>query len=904
MELETGISLLNSILVGNDVAQNKLEIVRSLNTLVRYLHDGIKDVNAWAEFISRLQPCNGMDDAQAKSMLYISEEYKNKVAVRYLSCYNLADICIQMLKAQDLSDANTILAKYLANVSFGIYKAVKTESRNQLRWAKRHRNEWDCAYADKEEIDDKWDASLPYPIVEPIIDPSGYVYEGVSSNRLEGVTATAYYKHTYEDEYGDLKQEIVLWDATQYSQENPLYTDAEGLYQWDVPQGLWQVKFEKAGYQTTYSDWLPVPPPQMDVNVGMVQATQPEVISARAYEAGETTEGSVVITFDKYMKPATLNAQNIYIKGIKGEEETLLATGEFTFPDAEVTIEESTDTLATKVSIATTDLSTFDEVYLIVDRSVESYAGINMTEVFRQKLDIEKKLTGIVVDSLINIGFGRSKTVRIAAVPTIAAAGKKVVITTASDITANIGEGDESVTVTLDADGQAEITVNGVLYGTTALKMEVVNEDITAQAMVAVVDTAFLEAVKAPVASRLSGTSLYAGQTVTLSCESKGATIYYTTDGSCPCESNTRQLYTKPIPVTEDMTLKIMSVSYQGEESEIKEYQYNIRQSEVQVELAEGWNWASHDLASPLAVSSLGEVASVVLTQEGAEFVAATQSMKIAAPKADQLTFQGAQYNPALEEIVLNAGWNWLGYPLSEMLTLEDALTYLDAEEGDVISNIEEGFSVFTAGEWTGDLKALRPGQGYMYKSQGRKGFVYNSVPSVNARALYGKRVEPIQAPWQVDVHKYADMMCIIANIYQGDYMESGNPDWIVGAFVGDECRGVGRFIGDEVYLPVRGQEGEELTITLISLTQECGSDMKEHPTFTADVAGSVADPVRFSFSDPDGLMSEELRMKNEESAGAIYDLSGRRINSQLSPVNCQLPKGVYIINGKKVVRK
>ena len=420
--------------------------------------------------------------------------------------------------------------------------------------------------------------------------------------------------------------------------------------------------------------------------------------------------------------------------------------------------------------------------------------------------------------------------------------------------------------------------------------------------MVAVVDTAFLEAVKAPVASRLSGTSLYAGQTVTLSCESKGATIYYTTDGSCPCESNTRQLYTKPIPVTEDMTLKIMSVSYQGEESEIKEYQYNIRQSEVQVELAEGWNWASHDLASPLAVSSLGEVASVVLTQEGTEFVAATQSMKIAAPKADQLTFQGAQYNPALEEIVLNAGWNWLGYPLSEMLTLEDALTYLDAEEGDVISNIEEGFSVFTAGEWTGDLKALRPGQGYMYKSQGRKGFVYNSVPSVNARALYGKRIEPIQAPWQVDVHKYADMMCIIANIYQGDYMESGNPDWIVGAFVGDECRGVGRFIGDEVYLPVRGQEGEELTITLISLTQECGSDMKEHPTFTADVAGSVADPVRFSFSDPDGLMSEEF--KNGESAGAIYDLSGRRINSQLSPVNCQLPKGVYIINGKKVVRK
>jgi UDP-N-acetylmuramyl tripeptide synthase len=143
-----------------------------------------------------------------------------------------------------------------------------------------------------------------------------------------------------------------------------------------------------------------------------------------------------------------------------------------------------------------------------------------------------------------------------------------------------------------------------------------------------------LQPVKAPVASHLSGTSLYAGQAVTLACESKGASIYYTTDGSCPCDSPTRQLYTKPIPVAEDMTLKIMSVSYQGEESEVNEYHYGIRQSEVQIDLAEGWNWASHDLAAPLAVSSLENVASVVLTQEGSDFVAATQSMKIAAEKA------------------------------------------------------------------------------------------------------------------------------------------------------------------------------------------------------------------------------------------------------------------------------
>ena len=49
--------------------------------------------------------------------------------------------------------------------------------------------------------------------------------------------------------------------------------------------------------------------------------------------------------------------------------------------------------------------------------------------------------------------------------------------------------------------------------------------------------------------------------------------------------------------------------------------------------------------------------------------------------------------------------------------------------------------------------------------------------------------------------------------------------------------------------------------------------------------------------------LSEELRVKSEESANAVYDLSGRRINSQFSILNSQLPKGVYIVNGKKVLK-
>ena len=109
-----------------------------------------------------------------------------------------------------------------------------------------------------------------------IVDPSGYVYDSATNERIEGVTATAYWieydgSNGFWDETPDNNEYDTLWDASEYNQNNPLYTNAEGKYAWDVPEGWWRVKYEKDGYQTTWSDWLPVAPPQMDVNIAMVK---------------------------------------------------------------------------------------------------------------------------------------------------------------------------------------------------------------------------------------------------------------------------------------------------------------------------------------------------------------------------------------------------------------------------------------------------------------------------------------------------------------------------------------------------------------------------------------------------------------------------------------------------------
>ena len=100
------------------------------------------------------------------------------------------------------------------------------------------------------------------------------------SNRVEGVKAEAYYLEKVLDKFGEPtgEEKESLWNAEDYDQKNPVYTDPGGAYAWDVPTGKWKVKFSKEGYYDTDSSkdaaavdgYLPVPPPQTEVNTAKV----------------------------------------------------------------------------------------------------------------------------------------------------------------------------------------------------------------------------------------------------------------------------------------------------------------------------------------------------------------------------------------------------------------------------------------------------------------------------------------------------------------------------------------------------------------------------------------------------------------------------------------------------------
>lgn len=428
----------------------------------------------------------------------------------------------------------------------------------------------------KEEDDDKNDDGgddetndFPAPPITPSIDPSGYVYEAVPSNRIPGVTATAYYKQQEEDMYGDITETAVVWDATPFGQENPLTTDNQGKYAWDVPAGMWQVRFDKEGYEPAQSAWLPVPPPQLDVNISMTQAKQPEIKTVHAYSDGVTIE------FDKFMLPSTLSLGNVAITQngniVNGNIET-----------SNMELDANGNAFCSKIEFRPESPLTEGEATLFVSKAVKSYANINMSADFMQTFNVEPRVSEIKVDKNIEVCSGSTTTISAYVVPASAAESKTVLIESLNPMIASVS----TERVETDANGLVSFDVSGLIHGSTSIKLSIEDYDIEAVIYVNVVTSRDENQVAAPYASIKSG-EVKAGTEIYLYCETKNASIYYTVDGSCPCDINRQKYDGTPIIVDKDLTLKIISEANGMIESDIVEYQYTVNMTgigEIQID--------------------------------------------------------------------------------------------------------------------------------------------------------------------------------------------------------------------------------------------------------------------------------------------------------------------------------
>ena len=536
-----------------------------------------------------------------------------------------------------------------------------------------------------------------------------------------------------------------------------------------------------------------------------------------------------------------------------------------------------------------------------------------------QEFDIEKEVKSLEVAELIEVPYTGSKQIVISALPYDAAIGKTVIVKSASSMIASVS----AETVVMDENGQATVRLRGELPGTSVITFEMVDADVSGMStvQVAVSET---QITADPTASRVSGTAVYRNTAITLNCDTKGAVIYYTLDGSCPCDEGTRLVYDgHPIIVGDNMTLKVMAVAEGMFESDVIEYNYTIKETTLAMNLKEGWNWVSHNVETAIAATELQENATRIVSQTeelindpvygfvgSLESLRPSESYKVKVSKDTKHTLKGYEYNAATP-ISVYKGWNWIGYPANQVMSVNEAFANIVPSEGDYIVG-QEGFALYTEDKWSGTLLTLNPGSGYMYHAQQEGELSYNTAIVSKAKALYGRGLVN-KTPWTADKHKYPKVMCLIADLYDAGALTE---DYYVGAFCGTECRGVGKYVEGKLMMNIYGEGNEEITFIAMHCDSEVTFEIIEKLTFEEILLGNMTQAYPLHIGKETSVLNVKSDLKVRMEGGMLYlSLNGKSFDRVTltdlygdvlliednvatdEALNCiVLPDGVYIV--------
>ena len=211
------------------------------------------------------------------------------------------------------------------------------------------------------------------------------------------------------------------------------------------------------------------------------------------------------------------------------------------------------------------------------------------------------------------------------------------------------------------------------------------------------------------------------------------------------------------------------------------------------------------------------------------------------------LDFEGEFVDYSNTPIVLNPGWNWIGFPVRYAQTVEVALANLEPKHGDIIKGKNGSSTYYVTSSFEGWFPELilEPGHGHMYYSTSDETvtFVFNS----NGQPAESKRATAAMH-WNVNETAYPSNMTMIAttDIEGGDYE--------VAAFVNGEVRGSARPIYVEaldayvLVLTIQGNDVEEMTFRYYDITTGEEMSFSNRINYTNDaIIGSMAEPYKLT---------------------------------------------------------
>jgi PKD repeat protein len=202
----------------------------------------------------------------------------------------------------------------------------------------------------------------------------------------------------------------------------------------------------------------------------------------------------------------------------------------------------------------------------------------------------------------------------------------------------------------------------------------------------------------------------------------------------------------------------------------------------------------------------------------------------------------------ANDPIALGAGYTWLGYLPQGGLTINDALAGLQpaaAEDNRLIG--QNAFAVYYQGQWIGSLTQLHPGKGYIVELSNQSTLTYPDAAKSDAPEPEKEIISPTD---EMPLANLQYNMMLIAQLELPDGSISLNPDDVIYAFSGEECRGMAIPIEEHngaIFMSIGADVLAGELITFKAWLSEFGAleDINETISFeTLKKAGTMEQPV------------------------------------------------------------
>ena len=201
----------------------------------------------------------------------------------------------------------------------------------------------------------------------------------------------------------------------------------------------------------------------------------------------------------------------------------------------------------------------------------------------------------------------------------------------------------------------------------------------------------------------------------------------------------------------------------------------------------------------------------------GIEYLNNASMYKVKMEVADTLVMNGVEDRETVVEI--SNGWNWIPYLRSFALSLDDALASAEPARNDQIKG-QDGYAMYNGTKWSGTLKAMTPGKGYLYmsKSNDDKSFNYPTQRNVATAALAPERrnvVERTFAP--VDPTEFESNMTMLAVVKDGDEILENAQE--IAVFNGAVCLASTTMENDGFfYLTIPGDKTVTSRLTIVAV--------------------------------------------------------------------------------------